>query len=424
MADLHPLLRRQLRKVLGGTDVPDTMKAFVTQVNEAYLQADDERRMLERAFDLSSQELMDANEELAEASRAKDRFLAMLGHELRNPLAPIVMALEVAALRNSSSVDVRDLERPVRQVLRLVDDLLDIARVARGTLVLEKRAFEVSHSVRDAVEAVQPAAAQAGLVLRTDVPPSGLIVDGDEGRLTQVVSNLLVNAVRHTEPGGVILVRGERAGADVVLGVSDNGQGIDPELLPQIFDSFVRSRTPDVPHGAGLGLGLTIVRSIVELHGGTVTARSAGRGHGATFEVRLPALAPTEIEVRAAAGARAPGAIARKILIVDDNRDVATLMGSALRIMGHEVALAFTAAEALGQLESFTPEVALLDVALPDMNGRELGARLRQHDAAIKLIAVTGYGQPSDSEASRRAGFAAHLVKPVDVSELAAVLDS
>ena len=163
MADLHALLRRQLRKRLGGTDVPEAMKAFVAQVNEAYLQADDERRMLERAFDLSSQELMDANEELAEASRAKDRFLAMLGHELRNPLAPIVMALEVAALRSSSSVDVRDLERPVRQVLRLVDDLLDIARVARGTLVLEKRPFEVSRSVRDAVEAIQPTAAQAGL---------------------------------------------------------------------------------------------------------------------------------------------------------------------------------------------------------------------------------------------------------------------
>ena len=422
MAELHPLLRRQLRKVLGDVEVPEAMTAFVAQVNDAYLQADDERRMLERAFELSSQELMDANEELAEASRAKDRFLAMLGHEIRNPLAPIVMALDVAALRGSSTVEVRDLERPVRQVQRLVDDLLDIARVARGTLVLEKRPFEVSRSVRDAVAAVQPGAAQTGQVLQVEVPASGLIVDGDEGRLTQVVSNLLVNAVRYTELGGTITITGAREGADVVLRVSDNGQGIAPDLLPQIFDSFVRSGPPDVPHGGGLGLGLTIVRSIVELHGGTVTAHSEGRGRGATFEVRLPALGPPPIQVAVRGSVTVPGTAGRKILIVDDNHDVATLMGSALRLMGHEVAVAFTAAEALGRLTSFTPEVALLDVGLPDMNGRELGERLRQHDAAIKLIAVTGYGQPADSEASRRAGFAAHLVKPVDVRKLIAVL--
>jgi signal transduction histidine kinase len=422
VAELHPLLRRQLRKVLGGVDVPEAMIAFVAQVNEAYLQADDERRMLERAFELSSQELLDANEELAEEGQAKDRFLAMLGHELRNPLAPIVMALDVAALKGSSSVDVHDLERPVRQVQRLVDDLLDIARVARGTLVLENKPVEMWSSVRDAVAAVQPAAAQAGQVLQIDVPTFGLTLDGDEGRLTQVVSNLLVNAVRHTEPGGVISVRGAHEGNDVVLRVSDSGQGIEPELLPQIFDSFVRSGTADVPHGPGLGLGLAIVRHIVQLHGGTVTAHSEGRGRGATFEVRLPALAPAPMPVEAGAGAPPAGVVARKILIVDDNRDVATLMGSALRILGHEVALAFTAGEALGRLASFTPEVALLDVGLPDMNGRELGARLREHDAAIKLIAVTGYGQPSDSEASRRAGFAAHLVKPVDVRELIAAL--
>jgi signal transduction histidine kinase len=260
VGNLHPLLRRQLRKVLGDAGVPDDMKvddlkAFVAQVNEAYLQADDERRMLERAFELSSQELLDANEELDEAGRAKDRFLAMLGHELRNPLAPIVMALDVAALRGTRSVDARDIERPVRQVQRLVDDLLDIARVARGTLELEKKAFEIWDSVRDAVEAVRPAAAQAGQVLSADVPVSGLTVDGDEGRLTQVVSNLLVNAVRHSEPGGVISVTGERQGDHVVLRVSDNGEGIDPDLLPQIFDSFFRSRTRTSPTARGWAWG-------------------------------------------------------------------------------------------------------------------------------------------------------------------------
>jgi signal transduction histidine kinase/CheY-like chemotaxis protein len=422
VADLHPLLRRQLRKWLGDVAVPEEMMAFITQVNDAYLQADDERRMLERAFDLSSQELLDANEELAEASRAKDRFLAMLGHELRNPLAPIVTALELAALRGASSVEVRDLERPVRQVLRLVDDLLDIARVARGTLVLEKRPLEVSRAVRDAVEAVRQAAAQAGHVLRSDVPASGLTVDADEGRLTQVVSNLLVNAVRYTERGGTITVSGAREGGQIVLRVSDNGQGIDPDLLPQIFDAFVRSRTQDAAHGAGLGLGLTIVRNIVELHGGTVTACSAGRGRGSTFEVRLPALGPSETQARPPAPAPSPASVARRILIVDDNRDAADLMGASLRLLGHEVVLAYTAAEALLRLASFTPEIALLDVGLPDMNGRDLGGLLHRHDAAIRLIAVTGYGQPADSEASRRNGFAAHLVKPVEMRDLVTLL--
>jgi signal transduction histidine kinase len=418
VAALHPLLVRQLRKCFGSVEVPESLKGFVSQVNDAYVQADDERRMLERAFDLSSQELLDANDELAAASRAKDQFLAMLGHELRNPLAPIVMALDLATVRGRSAVEVRDIERPLQQVLRLVDDLLDIARVARGTIVLEKRPLEIALAVRDAVEAIRPAVAQARHVLRTDIPTSGLLVDGDEGRLTQVVSNLLVNAVRYTEPGGTITVTGARAGGDVVLRVSDNGRGIEPALLPQIFDSFGKPGSSGLPPGAGLGLGLTIVRSMIELHGGTVTAHSDGLGRGSTFEVRLPALVASQVEAPTKPHLPATPVIARRILIVDDNREAADLMGDALRLSGHEVVLAYRAEEALARVESFVPDVALLDIGLPDMNGRELGGRLRHRNAAMKLIAVTGFGQPSDREASRRAGFAAHMVKPVGVREL------
>ncbi len=220
MADLHALLRRQLRKHFGSAEVPESLRAFIERVNETYLQADDDRRLVERAFNLSSQELLDANAELAaavaalgqaaeqtaQASRAKDEFLAMLGHELRNPLAPIVTSLDVARLRGVTSLDARDLEGPVRQVLRLVDDLLDIARVARGALVLEKGPLEVCVAVRNAAEAIQPALEQRRHVLEVDVPADGLAVDGDEARLTQVVSNLLMNSVRYTEPGGIISV--------------------------------------------------------------------------------------------------------------------------------------------------------------------------------------------------------------------------
>ncbi len=431
MNELHALLRRQLRRHFGTTEPPEAIRAFVERVNDAYVQADDERRMVERAFELSSQEMLDANAELAaalealglaakqteEASRAKDEFLAMLGHELRNPLAPIVTALDLARLRGAATIDARDIERPVRQVQRLVDDLLDIARVARGALVLEKRPLELAQVVSNAVEALQPAVLQRRHALAV-VVPRGLVVDGDEVRLTQVVSNLLINAVRYTEPGGIIGITGEFARSGIVLRVQDNGQGIGAERLPQIFDTFGRPRQPGVSGGGGLGLGLTIVRNLVELHGGTVTAHSDGAGRGATFEVRLPALALPIPESRSAAHSVPMVVNRRKILIVDDNREAADLMGDALRLVGHEVALAYLASEALLWAERFTPDVALLDLGLADMSGHQLGERLRQRHASLKLIAITGYGQASDREASERAGFAAHLVKPVSIRQV------
>ncbi len=437
MADFHALLRRQLRKHFGTAEPLESMRSFVEVVNEAYLQADDERMMMERAFQLSSQELLDANVELgaalealgraaeqsAEASRAKDEFLAMLGHELRNPLAPIVTTLDLAKLKGVPTIDARDIERPVRQVLRLVDDLLDIARVARGALVLEKRPLELSRVVRNAVEAIQPAVTQRRHLVAVDVPAKGLVVDGDEARLTQVVTNLLINSVRYTEPGGAITVRGWRDGEEAILQVRDNGQGIDAERLPHIFDSFGKARAPG---GSGLGLGLTIVHNLVALHAGTATAHSDGAGRGATFEVRLRTFAVAapraEPAGRAPTPATQPTTQRRKILVVDDNREAANLMGEALRLSGHEVAIAYQADEALLRLACFAPDVALLDVGLAGMSGHDLGEELRQRHATIKLVAVTGYGQPSDREASRRAGFAAHLVKPVGLSELLEVI--
>ena len=434
MAELHALLRRQLRKHLGTTEVPESLRRFVDAVNEAYEQADDERRMTERAFELSSHELLDSNDELAtaiealgkaaeqsaKASRAKDEFLAILGHELRNPLAPIVTSLDVARLKGASVIDAHYIERPVRQVLRLVDDLLDIARVARGALVLDKRPLELARAVRNAVDAIQPAVKQHRHLLRVDVPAEGLMIEGDEARLTQIVTNLLINAVRYTEPGGAISITGWGEGNEVVLHVRDNGHGIDAASLPHIFDSFGKPRPPG---DSGLGLGLTIVRNLVELHGGTATAKSDGLGLGATFEVRLPT--PVVQMAREPSGPQTlnPPISRRKILIVDDNRDAANLMGHALKLSGHEIALAYQASEALLHLEQFTPDVALLDVGLTDMDGHELGKLLRRRHAALKLIAVTGYGQPSDREASLRAGFAAHLVKPVGLRELLAVID-
>jgi signal transduction histidine kinase len=226
VADFHALLRRQLRKHFGTSEPLESMRSFIEVVNEAYFQADEERMMMERAFELSSHELLDANAELAaalealgraaeqsaEASRAKDEFLAMLGHELRNPLAPIVTTLDLAKMKDVPTIDVRDIERPVRQVLRLVDDLLDIARVARGGLVLEKQPLELSLVVRNAVEAIRPAATQRGHLLRVDVPEEGLVVNGDEARLTQVVTNLLINSVRYTDTGGAITIAAWRDG--------------------------------------------------------------------------------------------------------------------------------------------------------------------------------------------------------------------
>jgi signal transduction histidine kinase len=435
--ELHALLRRQLRRHFGSEEIPAALRSLIDHVNDAYHQADEDRRMNERAFELSSQELVDANAELGaaldalrkaaeqteQASRAKDEFLAMLGHELRNPLAPIVTALDLASLGGRSTVPVTEIERPLRHVLRLVDDLLDIARVARGTLALDRRPLDVARAVRNAAAAVQPAVHEARHALEIDLP-DGLLVDGDETRLTQVVSNLLINAVRYTEAGGVITVRAHGEAGEVVLQVRDNGRGIEAAALPQIFDSFGKPRVAGAPASPGLGLGLTIVRNMVSLHGGTVTAHSDGPGRGAMFEVRLPALAHPLLEPSPPAPTPRALPRKRKVLVVDDNHEAADMLARALELSGHEVELAYRADDALSRAERFVPDVALLDLGLGDMSGHVLGPLLRELHATVKLIAITGYGQPTDRAASARAGFAAHLVKPVSLAGLLEVIDA
>ncbi|HEX8108725.1 MAG TPA: ATP-binding protein, partial [Kofleriaceae bacterium] len=366
-----------------------------------------------------------ARVEAEAANRAKDEFLAMLGHELRNPLAPILTALELMTLRGEERWprERQIIERHVRHVVALVGDLLDVSRITRGMVVLQRRPVAVATVIRDAVESVGALVEERGHALACNVP-GDLWVDGDEGRLRQVFSNLLTNAARYTPPGGAIEVAGAARDGQVVVAVRDNGAGIPPELLPSVFDMFVQGKRTIERSQGGLGLGLSIVRSLVDLHGGSVRASSAGPGRGTEIEVSLPALRelPAGGEVRAVEPA-AP-ASGRRVLIVDDNCDAADLLAEALTEAGFCTRTAYDGPSALTMAGEFAPDVALLDIGLPVMDGYELARRLRESERgrAMRLVAVTGYGQYSDQVAARTAGFDEHFIKPIDLAVLASAL--
>jgi len=369
-----------------------------------------------------------ARREAEEASRAKDEFLAMLGHELRNPLAPIVTALQIMKLRGdtASNREQQVIERQVQHLVRLVDDLLDVSRITRGKIELKQEPVELSSVAAKAVEIASPLFEQRRHYLTVDIPRTGLRTLGDPVRLAQVVANLLTNAAKYTEPGGNISIRARREPDLVVLIVEDTGTGITPELLPRIFDMFVQGpRSTDRSQG-GLGLGLALVRSLVELHGGSVQARSEGSGRGSTFEIRLPALpAPAGMDEPSAPKLVVQQAALRPadLLVVDDNQDAADVLAEALRAAGHNVRVAYNGPTALTLVEQFQPAVAILDIGLPVMDGYELAARLREFRPTTRLLAVTGYGQERDQERSRAAGFDQHLIKPVDPTRLVALVD-
>ncbi len=363
------------------------------------------------------------------ANRAKDEFIAMLSHELRNPLAPILTAIELLRLRAGTQFERERglIERQARQLIALVDDLLDVSRIARGMIVLRKVPVEAAEVVRHAIETVSPLLEQRAHRLTVDVPDAGLMVLGDAARLTQVFSNLLSNAAKYTDPGGSIEIRAARAGDVLELTVADNGTGISEDLLPQIFEMFTQARQPIDRSVGGLGLGLTIVRSLVDLHGGTIAAHSDGRGRGSRFTVRLPAAATAVTLALPAPARRELGAgRRRRILVVDDNVDAAEMLAEYLEERGHTIHVAHDGPSALRASETFMPDVALLDIGLPGMDGYELAARLQESrgSGTLSLISITGYARAVERERTARAGFAAHLVKPINLDELAALIET
>jgi signal transduction histidine kinase len=382
-----------------------------------------------------------AEEMLKEADRRKDEFLAMLAHELRNPLAPIRNAVQILQLRMPAEETLRQplevIDRQARQLAGLVDDLLDVARITRGQINLRKQPLELAEIVAQAVETSRPLVEERRHRLAIHLPNEPIFVEADPTRLAQVILNLLNNAAKYTEEGGDIRLTVERAddGSSVVVRVRDNGMGIAPDMLPKIFEPFMQGeRALDRAQG-GLGIGLTLVRRLVELHGGTVQAFSEGLGHGSEFVVSLPVIPNTETWRRAGSvgngqsSANASGSplhVPRwRILIVDDNRDSADSLAILLDMLGHEVQTAYDGETGLHFAEDFSPDIVLLDIGLPRLSGLEAARRIR-NDLGLRdafLIAMTGYGQEEDKRRSREAGFNAHLVKPVDFGEMKALLE-
>jgi CheY-like chemotaxis protein/anti-sigma regulatory factor (Ser/Thr protein kinase) len=356
----------------------------------------------------------------------------MLGHELRNPLAPILTALQLMRLRGVQGAERERvvIERQVEHLVGLVDDLLDVSRITRGKVQLRRRPMEIAEAVAKAIEMASPLLEQRQQDLRVKVAPAGLRIDGDLDRLAQVIANLLTNAAKYTEPGGRITVSGEVEGTDIVLKVRDTGIGIDPAMLPRIFDLFTQERQALDRSQGGLGLGLAIVHSIVVIHGGTVAAFSQGQGRGSEFVIRLPrveAEAPLARQERLAQEALAysPDSGLR-VLVVDDNEDAALMMAELLRTSGHQPRTAHDGLAALAIAAEFKPHVGLLDIGLPVMDGYEVARRFRDDPAlrGTRLVAVTGYGQEHDRQRSLEAGFAAHLVKPVDFDALTTLVSA
>ena len=385
------------------------------------------------ALEVANREAQRARAVAETANRAKDEFLAMLGHELRNPLSPILTALQLLRMRGAETREQAVIERQVGHLVRLVDDLLDVSRVTRGKIELRRQRMELGAAVASGIEMARPLLEQRRQRINLSVPPEGLLVDADLNRLSQIIANLLTNAAKYSDPDSTVTIAAELRGAVVRLSVRDEGVGIPPELLDRVFDIFFQQPQSIDRSKGGLGLGLAIVHNLVELHGGRVSAHSEGLGRGSEFVVELPALAGADgplatgrMGLVRAADQVTVATATRRVLVVDDNVDAAEGLAEMLEALGYQAKAAHDAFAALEVASTFRPDIYLLDIGLPVMDGYELAARLRSESLIgddTRIIAVTGYGQDGDRHRAREAGFDAHVVKPVSIDALTRAME-
>ncbi len=366
---------------------------------------------------------------LRDADRRKDEFLATLAHELRNPLAPIRQA---ALISNSSSATEAQkrwshdvIDRQVRHMSLLLDDLLDVSRITRGMLHLRMARAELSSVVEAAVETARPIIDARQHLLRIDLPPDAVYFEADQLRVAQVLANLLTNAAKYTDPGGTICLHAEASPREIAISVIDNGIGIRPDALEEIFRMFTQVRSTQDRSSGGLGIGLALARGLIELHGGSIAASSAGPGLGSRFTVRLPVRIAAAPERDADGETPSPPVRGRRVLVADDNRDAAETLAELLRLQGHEVRIAYDGEGALSAFAEFAPEVVLLDIGMPGMSGNEVAQRIRRmpQGSGTVLVAVTGWGQEKDKNLAFAAGFDHHLTKPIDLARLRSLLE-
>jgi signal transduction histidine kinase len=437
---LLPLLGAKLageRTELAAAGLAAAARDSHRRASELNAALDVSRRELQTAYQHAEHELVsrrEAEARLRDADRRKDEFLAMLAHELRNPLAPIGMAAHILRLGAVTPARLEHtceiIDRQISHMTNLLDDLLDVSRVTGGLVALAQELHDMGAIVRDAVEQARPLidARRHRLTLALPLPPEPQVC-GDSTRLVQIVTNLLNNASKYTPEGGSIALELTQDAAMVQIRVRDDGIGIDAALLPHVFDLFIQGERSAHRTQGGLGLGLALVKSLVERHGGSVSAASAGHGAGSEFTIRLPrahGVAPVLPVSRQAGAGSAGGAGVLDILIVDDNADAADTLSLFLGTVGHQLRVAYDGQSALELAAAAAPHVLLLDIGLPDIDGYELARRLRAmpQTAHATLIALTGYGQPADRERATGAGFDHHLTKPVDAAALVRLLSA
>ena len=419
--------------------IPQLLRAKVRVFAELYrktreserLTRDLEERVRERTAKLEAAvaRQTELSEQLRQADRRKDEFLALLAHELRNPLAPIRNAVSMMSLRRSTDPELiwcRDvIDRQTRQMTRLVDDLLDVSRITQGRIRLRTEQVDLAVIVADAVETTRPVIEEHKHELTITGPGRPVRIEGDPARLSQILTNLLHNAAKFQKDGGRIEVSFGREGGQAVISVQDGGAGIPREMLPNVFDMFAQGdRSPERSQG-GLGIGLSLVKKLVEMHGGSVEAASEGPGRGSRFTLRLPCMPEGTVAARSAddAGEAARTGPPLKILVVDDNRDAADSLAMLLKLCGHQVSVAHGGRQAIEIAAAERPQVILLDIGMPGMDGYEACQRIRELGLGdMRIIALTGYGQEADRRLAKEAGFNAHTVKPVALPDLMALL--